>query len=394
MKREDGILIEGDADDEWRLHGDRVVRWLILEGRDGWQQGNSLSAAKLRGVLSQQAEARARPLQGEALLVEALEAIKSSACPDPYAVTDPAATVSALWDLANDALADYRTSKPTPTAVCVPIKRGTSPCCEAMGRLDAIEGDATSLVGWSCPLHGVTLCDPAQTAVPPDYPGFCLMCGGDKGTLRFVCKKCEGEDDSIWGPLCDAWERGHGRPPFKRYAHAVSAPTPTREAVTARRADAGTLPSQPDTPKPGRTPEKCAHCEGVPQWTNDAGETVTCYWCQPAAPAATQIPAEQRECPECHGDGTVFDGEAIPGGIVLFADPVPCPTCKPAPSALGQVRLGMEQKSDPVRPPTAESGPCLGSGYVFARFDSEGKEHFKRCPGCPACAATEGGPKP
>lgn len=37
------------------------------------------------------------------------------------------------------------------------IKRGGMPCCEGMRRLDAIEGDATTLVGWACPIHGIGL---------------------------------------------------------------------------------------------------------------------------------------------------------------------------------------------------------------------------------------------
>jgi len=36
-------------------------------------------------------------------------------------------------------------------------KLATQPCCEAIRRLETTPGDATTLIGWDCPVHGVTL---------------------------------------------------------------------------------------------------------------------------------------------------------------------------------------------------------------------------------------------
>jgi len=61
-----------------------------------------------------------------------------------------------------------------------------SPCCEAMKRVETSPGDATALVGWLCPVHGLTvraepdtearfswqpLAGSAQVVVPPDAGG-------------------------------------------------------------------------------------------------------------------------------------------------------------------------------------------------------------------------------
>lgn len=37
------------------------------------------------------------------------------------------------------------------------IKWSEQPCCEAMRRVESVPGDASTLIGWNCPIHGLVL---------------------------------------------------------------------------------------------------------------------------------------------------------------------------------------------------------------------------------------------
>lgn len=59
----------------------------------------------------------------------------------------------------------------------VSLRLSSMPCCEGGRRLDRVAGDATTLAGWLCELHGLTVRVPASLAAQM-IPGSLAQVGG------------------------------------------------------------------------------------------------------------------------------------------------------------------------------------------------------------------------
>lgn len=89
-------------------------------------------------------------LNGERLSAEEMEIIRRALMPLADCYTQP-------FSVAVSRLLKRLTAPADPIGAPTPPVYAHSPCCEAMRRLESTPGDATTLRGWWCPIHGTRL---------------------------------------------------------------------------------------------------------------------------------------------------------------------------------------------------------------------------------------------